>query len=169
MSRVVTGERNRITRLLGRAITPEVEKQLQALLESDEGLYQLTILKHEPKDFSHKKLRKEGERRRFFQPIYDLAQTFLPSAGLSNDSVRYYASLVEFYSVYKLRRMAASTTQLYLLCFTHRRFREINDNLIEAFIHLVTATSRTPGWRPRKPSTKRKRRPLRILKLLAAC
>lgn len=137
VSRVVTGERNRITRLLGRAITPEVEKRLQALLESDEGLYQLTILKHEPKDFSHKELRQEGERRRFFQPIYDLAQTFLLSAGLSNDSVRYYASLVEFYSVYKLRRMAASTARLYLLCFTHQRFREINDNLIEAFIHLV--------------------------------
>ncbi len=137
VSRVVTGERNRITRLLDRAITPAVEKQMQALLESDEGLYHLTILKHEPKDFSRKELRQEGERGRFFQPIYDFAQTFLSSAGLSNDSVRYYASLVEFYTVYKLRRMAAATTRLYLLCFTYQRFREINDNLIEAFIHLV--------------------------------
>jgi TnpA family transposase len=137
VSRVVTGERNRITRLLDRAITPEVDKQLQALLESDEGLYQLTILKHEPKDFSRKELRQEGERRRSFQPLFDFAQSFLSSAGLSNDSVRYYASLVEFYTVYKLRRMAVGTTRLYLLCFTYQRFREINDNLIEAFIHLV--------------------------------
>jgi len=89
VSRVVTKERQRITHLLGQAITPDIEKRLQALLESDEGLYQLTILKHEPKDFSHKELRQEGERRRFFQPLYDFARTFLSAAGLSNDSVRY--------------------------------------------------------------------------------
>ena len=27
--------------------------------------------------------------------------------------------------------------RLYLLCFAYYRFRQINDNLIEAFIHLV--------------------------------
>jgi hypothetical protein len=91
VSRVVTAERQRITRLLEQAITPDVQRQLQALLESDEGLYQLTILKHEPKDFSRKELRQEGERRRFFQPIYDFAQTFLSSSGVSNDSIRRFA------------------------------------------------------------------------------
>ena len=142
VSRAVTRERQRITHLLGQAMPPKVEKQLQALLESDEGLYQLTILKHEPKDFSHKELRQEGERRRFFQPLYDFAQTFLSTAGLSNGSVRYYASLVEFYTVYKLQRMAVPTAQLYLLCFAYHRLREINDNLIEAFIHLVNGYER---------------------------
>jgi hypothetical protein len=142
VGRVVTRERQRITHLLGRAITPEVAKHLQALLESDEGLYQLTILKHEPKDFSHKELRQEGERRRFFQPLYEFARTFLATAGLSNDSVRYYASLVEFYTVYKLQRMAAPTARLYLLCFAYHRLQEINDNLIEAFIHLVNGYER---------------------------
>jgi TnpA family transposase len=142
VSRVVTAERQRITRLLEQAITPDVQRQLQALLESDEGLYQLTILKHEPKDFSRKELRQEGERRRFFQPIYDFAQTFLSSSGVSNDSIRYYASLVEFYTIYKLKRMASPTARLYLLCFAHHRLREINDNLIEAFIHLVDGYER---------------------------
>jgi hypothetical protein len=142
VTRAVSHERRRVTRLLGQAITPEVEKQLHALLESDEGLYQLTILKHEPRDFSHKELRQEGERRRFFQPLYEFAQTFLSAAGLSNDSVRYYASLVEFYTVYKLQRMAVSAARLYLLCFAHHRLREINDNLIEAFIHLVNGYER---------------------------
>src|SRR5262249_43431192 len=125
-----------------RAITPEVAKHLQALLESDQGLYQLTILKHEPKDFSHKELRQEGERRRFFQPLYDFARAFLSVAGVSNDSGRYYATLVEFYTVYKLQRMAALTARLYLLCFAYHRLQEINDNLIEAFIHLVNGYER---------------------------
>ena len=51
--------------------------------------------------------------------------------------MKYYASLVQFYTVYKLQRMAVPTTRLYLLCFAYHRFRQINDNLVEAFIHLV--------------------------------
>jgi len=33
--------------------------------------------------------------------------------------------------------MAATTTRLYLLCFAHQRFGQINDTLTDAFIHLV--------------------------------
>jgi hypothetical protein len=137
VGRTVSGERLRITRLLGRALTPEVERQLEALLDAEEGMYRISLLKHEPKDFSYGELRQEVERRKFFQPLFEFGQTFLASAGLSNESVKYYASLVQFYTVYKLQRMAVPTVRLYLLCFASHRFRQINDNLIEAFIHLV--------------------------------
>lgn len=69
--------------------------------------------------------------------MYEFGQTFLASAGLSNESVKYYASLVQFYTVYKLQRMDAPVVRLYLLCFAYHRFRQINDNLIDAFNHLV--------------------------------
>jgi hypothetical protein len=137
VGQAVSGERLRITRLLDRALTPEVERQLEALLDADEGMYRISLLKHEPKDFSYGELRQEVERRKFFQPLFEFGQTFLASAGLSNESVKYYASLVQFYTVYKLQRMATPTVRLYLLCFAAHRFRQINDNLIEAFIHLI--------------------------------
>src|ERR1035437_7582953 len=137
VGRTVSGERQRITHLLGRALTPEVERQLEALLEADEGMYRISLLKHEPKDFSYGELRQEVERRKFFQPLFEFGNIFLASTGLSNESVKYYASLVQFYTVYKLQRMAAPTVRLYLLCFASHRFRQINDNLIEALIHLV--------------------------------
>jgi hypothetical protein len=137
VGRTVSGERIRITRLLDQALTSEVERQLKVLLEADEGMYKISILKHEPKDFSYGELRQEVERGKFFQPFFAFGQTFLTSAGLSNESVKYYASLVQFYTVYKLQRMAVPTVRLYLLCFASHRYRQINDNLIEAFIHLV--------------------------------
>ena len=137
VGRIVSGERRRIIRLLGEALTPAVEQQLEALLQADEGMYRISILKHEPKDFSYAELRREVERRKFFQQVYEFGQTFLASAGLSNESVKYYASLVQFYTVYKLQRMASPTARLYLLCFAYHRFRQINDNLVDAFIHLV--------------------------------
>ena len=137
VGRTVSGERRRITALLGQALTAAVEHQLEGLLQADEGMYRISLLKHEPKDFNYGELRHELERRTFFQQLYEFGKTFLASAGLSNESVKYYASLVQFYTVYKLQRTAAPTTRLYLLCFAYYRFRKINDNLVEAFIHLV--------------------------------
>jgi len=99
-------------------------------------MYRVSVLRHEPKDFSYGELRQEVGRRKFFHLLYEFGQTFLASAGSSNESVKYYASLVQFYTVYKLQRMP-TTTRLYLLCFAYHRFRQINDNLIDAFIHLV--------------------------------
>jgi TnpA family transposase len=137
VSRAVTGERRRITQLLDEALTPTMEKQLAKLLEADDGMYHISVLKREPKDFSYKEMRQEAARRKFFQPLYEFAHTFLMTTGISNESVKYYASLVQFYTVYKLQRMAVATTRLYLLCFAYHRFRQINDNLIQAFIHLI--------------------------------
>jgi hypothetical protein len=137
VGRTVSTERLRLTRLLDLALTPELERQLQTFLEADEGMYRISLLKHEPKDFSYGELRQERERGTFFQPLFAFGQTFLAAAGLSNESAKYYASLVQFYTVYKLQRMAVSTARLYLLCFATHRYRQINDNLIESFIHLV--------------------------------
>jgi hypothetical protein len=137
VGRVITGERKRITQRLDRALTPAVARQLDALLQADEGMYCISALKHEPRNFSYKELRQEVGRRQFFEPLYEFAQGFLATTGLSNESVKYYASLVQFYTVYKLQRMAVATTRLYLLCFAYHRFRQINDHLIDAFIHLI--------------------------------
>ena len=137
VGRTVSGERQRVTHLLGQALTPAVEQQLEKLRQADEGMYRISALKHEPKDFSYGELRQEVARRKFFQLLYEFGQTFLAQAGLCNESVKYYASLVQFYTVYKLQRMAVPTTRLYLLCFAYHRFRQINDNLIDAFIYLV--------------------------------
>ena len=137
VGRAVTSERNRITKLLAENLTPQTTEQLDALLQADEHVYRISALKREARDFSNKELKQEVDRRKFFQPLHDFARTFLTSAGLSVESGKYYASLVKFYTVYKMRRMAPSTTRLYLLCFAYHRFRQINDNLIEAFVHLV--------------------------------
>jgi TnpA family transposase len=138
VGRVVTHERKRITQLLDQALTAAVKAQLDDLLQADDDpAYRINALKREPKDFSHSELRREVDLRKFFQPLHGFANSFLAVAGISNESGKYYASLVKFYTAYKLQRMAKATARLYLLCFAYHRFRQINDNLIEAFIHLV--------------------------------
>jgi hypothetical protein len=81
VGRTVSSERLRVTSPLGRALTPEVERRLEALLEAGEGMYRISLLKHEPKDFSCDELRQEVERRKFFQPLFEFGQTFLASTA----------------------------------------------------------------------------------------
>lgn len=137
IGRVVNHERNRVLELLATSAPSVVLEQLDHLLEADDQMYRVSALKREPKNFSHGELKREVARRQYFEPLHDFARTFLQTAGLSNESGKYYASLVKFYTVYKLRRMPIGPARLYLLCFAFLRFREINDNLIEAFVYLV--------------------------------
>jgi TnpA family transposase len=137
VGRTVTEERQRLTQLLDQALTSTVTQRLDDLLQAKEGVYRISTLKQEPRDFSYQALRQEVMRRQVFQPLHEFAQTFLAAADLSNESVKYYAARVPFYTVYKLQRLPAATARLYLVCFAYQRFRQINDHLVEAFIYLV--------------------------------
>ena len=57
--------------------------------------------------------------------------------GISNDSIAYYAALVDYYTVQKLKQLPAGMTRLYLLCFLGQRYRQVNDNLINGLIYHV--------------------------------
>ena len=134
---VIASEGLRVTQLLELHAPQSVLQSLDALLLGDEKMLTLTDIKREPRNFGLKELRREVERRQHFQPLHEFAHTFANTAGLSQESGKYYASLVKYYTHYKLQRMPRGAARLYLLCFALHRFRQINDNLIEAFIYLV--------------------------------
>lgn len=96
IGRVVAYERTRIAQLLNTSMDPLIVQQLTALLQADSGLFRVSALKHEAKDFSYKELRQEVARRQFFQPLHEFAQQFLTTAGISNESGKYYASLIDW-------------------------------------------------------------------------
>lgn len=93
VGQVVTGERRRITQLLGDALTRDIADQRDALLQADESTYRITVLTREPKDFTYRELREEVERRQFFAPLHKFAKRFLETTGISTESGRCYASL----------------------------------------------------------------------------
>ncbi len=137
VGRVVAGEGARVTQLLEQQAPSAIIERLNTLLQGDGQAMTVSAIKREPRDFTPKELRLEVERRQFFAPLHEFSCKFLKLAGLSNESGKYYASLVKYYTLYKLQRMPRGLAQLYLLCFSLHRFRQINDNLIESFIHVV--------------------------------
>ena len=61
----------------------------------------------------------------------------LPKLEISNESIKYYGSLVGYYSVYKLKRLKEWMVYVYLLCFAYHRYQRLHDNLINCLLHNV--------------------------------
>jgi hypothetical protein len=135
IGRAMTGERNRLEQAVLEGI-PEPERvRLDTLLTAEESLYHLTLLKHEPKDFSHQEVQKEVARRAMLADLYQLARRFLPTLGISNENIKYYASLVSYYTVQKLHQLHRETRHAYWLCFIFYRYQMVNDNLVNTFLY----------------------------------
>ena len=130
-------ERKRLAGALEGLMSAEQAKSIDRLLADDEGLHQITTIKRQPRDFTYQQLLREIERGQQLQALFALAERVIVQVELSAESVRYYASLVEFYTVYKLKRMDREAVHLYLLCFVHDRYQRLNDNLLGAFCSLV--------------------------------
>ena len=57
----------------------------------------------------------------------------MPKLDISQQNIAYYASLAHYYTIYDLRRLKPGQTHLYLLCYAWQRYRQLTDNLVEAF------------------------------------
>jgi hypothetical protein len=78
---------------------------LDALYVDRDGLYTITPLKRDPKDFSAREMKREIARCQSLEALYRTARTLLPELDIANDSVAYYAALVDYYTVQKLQQL----------------------------------------------------------------
>lgn len=137
IAQALRSEAKRLKNQLQNQLTADHTQQLEKLLSAAASFYEITHLKHEPRDFTHLEIKREAARGLQIKELYHLAQTVLPSLAISNQSIAYYASLVLYYRVDKLKRFASGTTHLYLLCFIHQRYQRVQDNLINSLLYRV--------------------------------
>ena len=130
-------EQRRLAAQVQSHLAPSDRAALMALLQDPQGLYEITLLKRDPRDFSHGEIKNELGRGERMRPLYQLAQQLLPHLTISNENVKYYASLVSYYSVHRLRQLEEGMAFVYLLCFVHHRYQKLHDNLIQSLIYHV--------------------------------
>jgi Domain of unknown function (DUF4158) len=114
ISHALTEEQQRLSTLLRQYLTAADRQALQSLLADAPGLYALTQLKREPRDFRSREIQRELRRREQLQALYAIAHRILPALAISNESITSYASLVSYYSVYKLKHLKTGPVALYL-------------------------------------------------------
>jgi hypothetical protein len=86
---VLLREKERLIAIAESHLTDEQIAALNSLLANPRGLYEITRLKREPKDFSNKEITREVKRGEQIKPLYDAAQNILPHLDISNESIKY--------------------------------------------------------------------------------
>lgn len=88
-----------------RALSADDRRRLDALLRDGEGLHAITSIRHPLRDFSHRQLLNEIDRGERLQGgLYGVAQRVVSDARLSVESVRFCASLVDYYTPPRLSK-----------------------------------------------------------------
>lgn len=118
VGKAITYEQTRLIAMIHNHLTQPNIEALKQLLSDSSGLYEITQLKHEPKDFSAGEIKREMDRGKQIQSLYRLAQKLLPELGISNESIKYYASLVGYYSVCRLKRLNKWIVYIYYVLST---------------------------------------------------
>ena len=137
VGQAIGAEQDRLVTLVKRQLSKPETAALTQLIEDAPGLYEITQLKREPRDFSLGEIKLEISRCEQIQAIYKLTQTLLPALEISGESIKYYASLVSYYSVFRLKQLSLSVVHVYLLCFVYHRYQRAHDNLLNSLVHKV--------------------------------
>ena len=144
VSKALADERRRLGGLIEKALDGETIAALQQLLVREDGLSELAAIKQDAKHFRYQMMVLERQKRATLEPLYRVAKTLLPILAVSQQNLAYYASLAHYYTVYDLRRMNPGQSYMYLLCYAWQRYRQLTDNLVQAFgYHIMKADEAT--------------------------
>ena len=135
ISGVLVAERGRLAQLIEKGLDAGTRAALQDLLVREGTLSELAALKQDAKHFGYQMMVAERQKHATLAPLHTAAKIILPRLGISQQNTKYYASLVHYYTIFDLRRMTAGQCHLYLLCYAWQRYRQMNDNLVDAFCH----------------------------------
>jgi TnpA family transposase len=138
ISKTMTQEKNRLFSLGHNSISRKEQKFIQSLLTTEASLSPLESIRIDVKDFRLKELRKEIKKQEYLEPLFHIALNILRKSNLPKKTIEHYGSLVNFYSIYKLRRMPQPQAVWYLLCYSFTRYQKVNDNLVQFFKHYVS-------------------------------
>ncbi len=135
ISGVLAAERRRLAHIIEEGLGAGTHAALQDLLVREGTLSELAALQQDAKHFGYQMMVAERQKRTTLAPLHHAAKALLPGLDISQQNVSYYASLVHYYTIFDLRRMAVGQCHLYLLCYAWQRYRQLSDNLVEAFGH----------------------------------
>jgi TnpA family transposase len=130
-------EESRVIKILQDNLTPPVEQSLKKLLEIENSLYKITELKFDAKTFRTQEMQLELSKLETCQTIYLFSQKILPILAISRKNIGYYSDLAKIYTIFRLRRLKAGLAYLYLICYVHKRYEKIVNNLTQGFAYYV--------------------------------
>ena len=136
ISQVIKQERKRLSDTLKTVISDELISNLADLVDGESTLT-VKELKQAAKSFIAPELGKELNVNKLIQPWMNEVNQVVSALSLSQQNQLHYATMVDYYSITKLKRFDRSTQQLYLLCYLQERAQINIERLADGFIYHV--------------------------------
>ncbi|MFC1659713.1 DUF4158 domain-containing protein, partial [Pseudomonadota bacterium] len=96
---------------------------INVLLEKEsKHRYQLTLIKAPPQSFSKKQATNERNKQELLEPIFKKAKEIFKQVDVSNLSIKYFAELVDRYTIWQLSKFSDFKKYFYILCFVYYRY-----------------------------------------------
>lgn len=136
ISQVIKQERKRLSDTLKTTISADLAAKLADLVDGESTLT-VKDLKQAAKSFNAPELEKELSVNKLIQPWMNEVNQVVSALSLSEQNQLHYASMVDYYSITKLKRFDRVTQQLYLLCYIQERAQINIERLADGFIYHV--------------------------------
>ncbi len=133
VSRALNDEYTRLEGIIAHSITEGAKGIIEKLLERDDIISYLAVLKQDAKNFGYKMMVTERQKLSTIKPLYIVAKELLPTLDISRQNLLHYAELVNYHTIFELRRLKPERLYLYVLCYIWQRYMQLTDNLVEAF------------------------------------
>lgn len=130
-------EEKRLQNIVAKHVPEDISTLLNSLLDADDLSETITSLRKHPKNFNFQQIQQELDKHKVYYPLYKFSKKFLSILGISQENIKYYASLVHYYNQYRLKELPRQLSHLYLLCYSYNRFQIMNDHLIQTLHHYV--------------------------------
>ena len=138
IGQVLTQEDVRLQSIINEHLQESADAILRKMLMSNsQKMYGITILKRDAKSFNYQEVMQEVNKKQMSESLFKVAETIIPKLDISEENIRYYAYLVDYYTVDRLKELSYEKVRLYLLCYIFYRFEKINDNLINSFFYRI--------------------------------
>jgi TnpA family transposase len=137
VSKSLSDERKRISSILDKELTDEYKLNLDKLMVSEDSISKLTGFRQDAKNFGFKMMLRERQKYDILEPFYNIAKDVIPKLEISKQNMDNYVNLANHYSIRDLRELKHNQNYLYILCYVLKRYQQLNDNLVEAFIYHI--------------------------------
>lgn len=120
-------------------LSKDIKAELDTLLHKEsETRYQLTLIKRPIQNFSNKQATVERKKRDDLERLFEAARLVFQEIKMSHLSIKYFAQLVDRYTIQQLKQFHDIKRYFYILCFVYYKYLKINDDLVKTFLHFVS-------------------------------
>lgn len=134
ISKTINIEKLRLLSILKDAVSTELSYALNKLITGENSIALHEIRQH-AKSFTPSELEKELKTHNYMRSWMDDIYQVSKQLNLSFKNQQYFSSMVDYYTITKLKRFDVLTQQLYLICYFQERHHTIVEHLADGFIY----------------------------------